>query len=374
MFFEGATTSLLIATMSLLTEYYQRPSSFISTLVAVKGFAMILTLWFSGKMSDRYGRRIIIPLGAVFFIASLVLMISSNAIWVAFLSVFLAGIGHGLMDAPAISMLVDVFGNDTGPAMSYVQVFFALGMTFISFITSVFVARALPWQWIFIGLIVCAFILIIYVLSVDMPTTRFEEPHDAVSLSNHQPKLMKEGLWIAVTALFYSSFGAVISTWVANYMHLIKGYELAASIQMLSLYQLGCLVGAVLFAWILTKVHPTVIYWVNGVIAIIATLAMIYLNGFEPAAIFMTGVVIGVMFSIALTIGGSLFKSQAGEVTGFIGSINGIGQTFMSFLSGLLYPIIGYTNLFLGSILLCVMAVLLAFAFRRHYVGFQREG
>lgn len=368
MLFEGAINVLMVATMSMLQDHFEMSAASISTLITIKSIGTVATIYFSGSLSDLIGRKNIICLGSVFFMVFLIGLISTQNFYMAMFFALIGGIAHGLMDSPAISMLIDIFGRDSGPAMSFVQVFFASGSAITSTLTSLIIKKNMNWKLIYALYAIVGIVVIAIVLTARYPKRYKGEPIDANESPKREPSFMREGLLLACTTFLLSSSSAVINTWLPTFANQEKNMTLISSVELLAKLQFGNIVGALLFAYILTKVHATVLLIINPLIALIGMMTIVFMPNISALSVFVVGMVMGVLFSLALNIAGEMFPQSSGKATGFIGSASMSAGMTTVFLTGKLYPYTGFQHLFTFVLILLSLAICLATWFRTLYL------
>ena len=370
MLFEGALNAVLVAAMIMLAQHFQKDVSDISVLVSLKGLGTLVSLYFSGRLSDRYGRKVVILAGLVCFSVFVFGMLATNIYALAMVFALFSGIGHGLMDAPAMSILFDVFGNKTGPAMSMVQVFFSGGGVLTSLTASILITRGWPWQYLFYGYAVMALLLcFVIVRSVYPSIAKLSGSGVHRIVFQKKPTVWKEGLILGCCAALLSVINAINSTWLPTFGIAVKGLNEGAAIRLLTFYQIGAVCGSFLFAYMLRKIHTSVLMVLNPLLGAVMLFLAITLG--HPLLvyffIFMTGMMMGVYFSLCINMGGELFYESAGSATGAIGTITMGGSTLMVMITGKLLPIVGTTNLFFVSAIVMMLLGVMAFYFRTLY-------
>lgn len=371
MFFEGALNVAIVAIMVLLSKYLDQDIGKISLLVSAKGIGTMISLYASGSLSDRYGRKKIILLGALGFGVFLVgLIISSNYVLALFFA-FMAGIGHGLMDAPAMSLLFDAFPGNTGPAMSIVQIFFAGGGVLTTLFASFLIANQLPWQYLFYIYLVFLAVFVFMITKAHFP---IRETSKAVKrktiVYDSKPRVLKEGLLLAASVLLFALSNSIMMTWLPTYASAMKGFSEASAVRLLTFIQIGAVLGAFTFAWVLRKTHTTVLMVNNPLVAGLMLVGFILSSytGLLSAFVFVYGFMMGVYFSLSINMGGELFYEKAGTATGAVGTIMMLGTTIGIAVSGFILDWIGVSVLFIIAAGSLFTLVLVASVFRKSYL------
>ena len=138
--------------LPIVVEFVQIPTSNgfgFGASVLVSGFVLVplsIGTLAASRLAPsfelRYGRRIMIPLGAVLFAVAMgVFAIEHSGLWEAFLVMGIAGIGIGFTFAAMPGFIVKaVHAKDTGSAMGFYQVLRSIGLAMGSAVSGVILA------------------------------------------------------------------------------------------------------------------------------------------------------------------------------------------------------------------------------------------
>lgn len=375
MIFEGAIITLLIALMKPLSLRYNVSTADISVLLTAQGLGTVATVYFSGNASDKIGKKTMILLGLMFYFVFLIGMIFTTNFYLALFLSLLAGIGHGFMDSPSISMLIDIFGDHSGPAMSVVAVFFSGGGAISALIVSRLLAFNLDFRIIFIVYIIIAAIVAIVVSTAKYPKKQIRVVEEVSHETKHSSNkiLWRTASFLALITFLFSVGNTVLRTWISTYGFEVQGLALETSLNLLTYLQIGNVLGAFFFAYILTKIHSTKVMIANGIIATIALSLYLSLDGNAVVLIMITGAVLSIGFSLSLNIIGELFIENSGQATGFIGTALMSASMTTTFVSGRLLALVGVKNLMWMAVGIIILAGVLAGVFRIVFVKVRRE-
>lgn len=369
MFVEGSLNAVIVALMVVLSQRFNRPSGDIAMLVSIKSFGTLLMLFFSGKVSDKYGRKIPIVFGSVLFSIFIFGFMVTTDYYLALMFAFIGGLAHGLMDTPGMSLLFDALTGNTGPAMSIIQVFFAGGSVLTTLMASWFIRYNINFQWIFVVILIINILLLILVLITRYPPISGKKTSRQYLAFEVKPSIKREGLILFFCSLLASSYNAIMSTWLPTYIEQIKLFDVASSVSTLSLLQIGALIGSFVFALVLRKLHTTVLMGFNPMIgAILLSLLLVTTNSMIiQMAVFGLGFTMGVYFSLCINMGGELFIENAGAATGAIATASMAGSTVVVWLSGRFIETVGITTIYYCTLVVMILLIVLANAFRFQY-------
>lgn len=382
MIFEGAIMTMLIALMTPLSKTMNVTLSEISMMITAQALGTVSVIYIAGNISDKIGRKKIILLGLFSYFLFLMGMYFTTNFYFALFLALLAGVGHGLMDSPSISMLIDIFGNHSGPAMSVVAVFFSGGGAISTFIVREFIKYDIDFRILYVVFIILAFIHAYIVWNAKYPEKQkvvvekhdYEEIDEVMSSKNHEKIVLTAAILLAVVTFLFASGNSILRTWVSTYSNEIKGMTLEKSIGMLTYLQIGNLLGAIIYAYVLTKVHSTKVMIFNGIMAAIGLSIFLQFSTAEVIVLMLVGSALSVSFSLSLNIIGELYAENSGKATGFIGTASMASGMVMTFLSGILLPIIGVKLLIWLSVVIIAVATFLAIVFRGMFTEIKNHG
>lgn len=375
LFLEGSMTIILVAVMAAMARQFGVSEADISVMIALRGFGCMISLPFSGMLSDKLGRRSMILLGAALSLVFFAGMALTPSYMLGLALCFLAGIGHGLMEPSAVALLFDIF-PDAGPAMSFSQMFFGGGSALTSFLAALLVQWGLSWKYLFWGYaVLCLLMLALARAFHAPPMVGGKQTRPPAITYTTQPQFKKEGVLLSA-AIFVNSCGCtLLFTWIATYAQQVKGFAQGVSMQMLTGYQTGAVLSALLFAWVLTRVHTTKLMVFNPLVSI-ALLGAAMLTPSLPVfsvLIFLCGLLLGVTFSLVVTTGGALFSQRSGTASGMLGMANMMGNALITLVSGQALRFTGVGTLMVASMVMLGLMVALSLWFRMRYLSLKPQ-
>ncbi len=372
MFFEGALNVILIALMGLLAQDFGRTIGETAMLVSAKSLGTFLLLYISGSLSDRYGRKPIVALGAACFSLFMLAYVFINNFYLALLFAFIGGIGHGLMDAPGMAILFDVFRENAAPAQTLVQFFFSSGGALTTAVVSWLVANNVSWRYLVFFWFVYGLLLILITLRSKFPQRASEISDDGaepILLFSEKPHPKREGVLVFLCMGGYAIINAVVFTWLPTYMQAEKGMIEAVALNILTYYQIGGVVGAILFSQILRRVDVSRLMVINSLLSLLVFTALLFTNNtlLLFALSTLLGAFVATYFSFCINMGGLLFSEQAGAITGAIGTINMLLNAVTTWLTGFIIADISITAIFSFTVLIFIFYAIMSFLLDRRY-------
>lgn len=369
MFFEGALSVIIIGFMAVLSQKLNRSVGEIAILTSIKSFGTLFVLFFSGRISDKYGRRLPIMIGALLFMVFVIGFVMTKDYTIAMGLAFIGGLAHGFMDTPGMSLLFDALKGNTGPAMSFVQVFYSAGAVMITSVASLFIKNNWEYSHVFLFMAGMNVLLIMLCMLTNFPEISGKSSKKSNIVYEFAPDIQREGLLLLLCTFCSTGFTALMTTWIPTYLEHVKHFELAHSVATLSIYQIGAVSGAFIFALVLRKVHSTILMMTNPAITLLLLCTLFLVNDFFliQIIVLILGFFMGLYFSLCINMGGELFRANAGAITGAVASSSMLGRTICVWLSGRMIADVGIGVIFLSGIALLIFLTAFAGVFRIYY-------
>lgn len=351
MFYEGAMNVILISLMPLLSQRYGVSAGDISLLISAKSIGTFFMLYVSGYWSDKYGRKPVIFSGAICMLLFILGLVVSNNFYLAILFAFMGGIGHGIMDAPSMSIIFDLFPSNPAPGMSLVQVFFSGGGVAVTIATAQILKYGLDWRLILYAFAFFGVALAFLISSaVFPPKHRMELDSGTTQVPKYksEPLLKKEGAMLGICMAFFAVYQATVFTWMPTFVKAAKGLSEADSLSVLTIYQIGTVIGALLFSQVLRKIHATNVMVLNSLMTLLLFVGFFWVTTLTTIFIvsFFMGIFMGIFFSLCINMGGELFAEKAGTMTGLLGTVNMLVNSLALIVSGQLIKVVGIVSIY----------------------------
>ncbi len=370
MFVEGALNTVLVALMVVLAKRFNKDVGDIAMLVSYKSLGTLFVLFISGALSDRLGRKLPIIVGGILFGIFILGFIFVKNYNYAIALAFIGGLAHGFMDTPAMSLLFDIFVGNTGPAMSVVQLFFSGGGVFTSLLASWFIKDNLDYRIIFMIILALNVGLLVVAFMAAYPLISRHKGKKALIIYENKPKIYREGLLLLFSTITAASYTSIVMTWLPTYLNVVKGIDNSLAVSGLSFYQIGAVSGSLVFALVLKRYHTTQIIAVNPLFGIIVFGLLLFSNNLVImfCLIGLSGVFMGLFFSLCINMGGELFMEYAGTITGLVASSSMLGGTVVIWLSGKLVGDVGVDRIIVFAVVLLGLLLILGNIFRFSYL------
>lgn len=323
-----------------------------------------------GSLTERLGRRRV--LGGALVITGLgVAGLGIAPSWEAFiLAALVAGAGVGCVDGGATGLVLDVYREGRGRAVSLLHVSFSVGALAAPLVIGMLVERGIPWQGVVIGSgVVIAMLAVAYAV-VPMPSGRrsaqVEGTRNPAAAGDRSGRSLLAGpllfLGIAIAAYVAAEIG--ISNWIVRFL---EPAPLTTATLALSLYWAGMAVGRVVSSVIADRFDHLRFAVVSalGIAVAINVAVLVPSLPIAIAAFFVAGVASGPVFPMIVAIGGDRYPERSAAVGGSLTGMAIIGSTIYPPAMGLMSVTVGLTVAMLGNALMAIGCVVALVAFAR---------
>jgi MFS transporter, FHS family, glucose/mannose:H+ symporter len=366
----GWTGLLIPSLLRSVKETFDQTDAGIGLVYLVYALAYALGSFAGGPLTERAGRRLVLG-AAVLTTAAGVAGLGLAPSWLAFVLASVAiGVGAGCLDGGANGLVLDVYREGRGRAMSLLHVSFSVGALAAPLIVGRLVEGGVSWEAVTVGSGAVISLLVLAYLLVPMPSARrvAQPAHENLQAGEaaRDPRRLLSGplllLGVAIAAYVAAEVG--VSNWVVAFL---EPAPLTTATLALSLYWAGLTVGRLLSSAIADRfdhLRFTIVCAIGmGVAIAIASLAPTL--ALAIAAFFAAGVASGPVFPMIVAIGGERFPDRSAAVGGALTGMAVIGSTIYPPAMGLLSVTVGLTVAMLGNAVLAAACVLALWAFSR---------
>ncbi len=339
-----------------------------------------------GALTERLGRRLVLG-GAVIITALGAAGLGLAPAWPVFvLAAMTLGVGSGCLDGGANGLVLDVYREGRGQAMSLLHVSFGVGALAAPLVVGSLVGSGIPWQAVVVGTGgVLSLLAVAYVL-VPMPGGRrasavaatgsptVAPTHASASTGagggvvphrQDGPSLLAGPLLllgIAIAAYVAAEIG--VSNWIVRFL---EAAPLATATLALSLYWAGLTAGRLVSAFVADRFDHRrfTIACTLAMAALIAAAVVAPSLPLSIAAFAAAGVASGPVFPMIIAIGGDRYPHRSAAVGGSLAGMAVVGSTIYPPAMGFLSVTVGLTVAMFGNALLAIGSVIALVAFGR---------
>jgi fucose permease len=314
--------------------------------VAYVGGSMV-----GGLLTERVGRRVVLPL-AVLLIACGLAGMATVPSWGLFLALGIPfGFGSGAIDGGMNGLVLDLYPEGRGRALNLLHLFFSLGALASPLVVGRLVEAGAAWQTVIIGTALAAIPIAILMAVADLPSGRHAHA-DASAGVRVGLSLPIMALAVAIACYVASEVG--VSNWLVRFL---ETASLGLATSALALFW-GCLaLGRIVTATLGDRFDHARFAASASLVAAIALVAAVLVPSL-PASIVLFGVVgfaFGPVYPLIMAVGGDLYPTRSAAVSGFLSGSAVIGAIVYP-------PLMGFISVEAGLTVAMIGAALLSFA------------
>lgn len=343
-FMLGMALILLSSNMEFVTKQLNTDVAGITFLISIEGIVRSATVYISGRLSDKFGRKQILCLSPIFEIMFLFGIPFVHDYKMAVLLSVFAGLSHAFVDSSSYPSLMECFPKAPGTATVIIKAFVAIGGIMLPIIIAFFVNRNMFYGNTFFLIAIMYIINGLFLFTRKFPKANQVEVSEDGKILNQkkfisEPILKKEGLAIIIIGFTSNAIYTAFQIWMPTYGQNILGMSQVNSLKLITYYSIGSLISVFILAKLLQKtVKPVlvlVIYPIIGIVSLILVLIIrieiVTTIGFTLIGLSSAGVL-----QMAQTTMGELFWKNKGATMGMVSTAGGIASAVVPALTGII--------------------------------------
>lgn len=361
-FVHGMAIVILAQNMVPLGQQWGVSVSRVAMVISSLGIGRLIVLYFSGVLSDKFGRRIFVKLGIWTYIPFFIGIVLSPNVYVAYFCGILAGMANSFLDSGTYPALMELFPTRAASANVFIKAFISAGELLLPILVTLVEEFKI---WYGATFILCAVILFINFFFI----SRLEFPKQASVKEQVQEKAKSAlsflGKVNAVTLTIYGYISMstfyLVSQWLTKYGQEVLKMSMVNARLLVSIYSIGSLTGVVLIT-ILTsrRIKSVYVMLVSTVVSLLALLSMTFI--LDPTMIFISSFVVGAsaaggVMQVGLVIMSELFPTRKGTVTGIYYTAGAISSFTIPVITGYLYQF-GVHSIMVFDVFIALIGVL----------------
>lgn len=356
-------SSLLVPSLIRSIEHdFGQTDAGIGIFFFVNAVAWVSGSMVGGLLTERVGRRVVLPLAVALITLGLIGMAIVSS-WGLFLAAGIPfGLGSGAIDGGTNGLILDLYPTSRGRALNLLHLFFSLGALASPLVVGRLVEASVAWQSVLIGTALAATPLAVLLAVADVPSGRHARTA-GTGAARIGLALPLVALAVAIACYVGSEVG--VSNWLVRFL---EAASLSVATSALALFW-GCLAfGRLVSARLGDRFDHAQFAAIAALVASVALVAAVVVPSL-PASIVLFGVVgfaFGPIYPLIMAVGGDRFPARSAAVSGFLSGIAVIGA--------ILYPpVMGFVSVGVGlgvamsgaAVLALVCAIVLFLVGRR---------
>jgi fucose permease len=314
------------------------------TLTALLQLGFSVAVFIGGPISDILKKGSILMSGCLFMGVNLLLFGFSEWFWLNLIGIAFVGIGGGLIESSSNPLVIQLFPGREAMVMQLHHFFFAVGSLAGPLIMGAVLAKAIPWQWAYIGFGLFALSLTLFIL-FQRPST---PPRRGGFKMKAIGKLMAEKTFLSLffITFFNSGIQNGICFWMVTFLKETRGLPIALASASLFLFFACLAMGRLFSSYLLTRIHETTYLLSLFSLLFVSLLFSIYAPGKWAIPFFaLAGLALSGVFPSLLGMTGKIYSKIPGAAMGILATGAGLGSVAIPWLMSLIAQ---WTNLKAG--------------------------
>ena len=373
-FLTGAACIVVGSSLPHLVKMYNMQLDQVVLLGSAYAFGRVLTVYTTGRLVEKLG-SIKVLAGGVTLLAIFLLGLPTIVNYYAGLCfAFLGGVGMGAQDTVCPVLLSVSFQKNYAGSLSAGQALFGLGSFATPFLVGVLLAGDKPFFFAYYILLIVPVVMLIC-----MPFVKLDmKEHAQTQEENVKPlyvkhKLLAYGAILLICAAYsavVNTLGLYLSSFAEN-----MGISQSTSAFMLTVYNVGCVIGSFVFVLVLKKVKAQVVLLVNNICAMAAILAALLINTVEAYFIgmFTAGFFLGVLFSVIVAIATRIGYDRISVASSLVATAGGLSDILTPIVTGFLVGRLGVGFSFKYAIIMIAVSIAAAVVLRLNTTEKKQE-
>ncbi|APM38396.1 MFS transporter [Clostridium kluyveri] len=346
--------------------------SVVLAVIAALGLGRLITLPFSGPISDRFGRRISGLIGMACYAAYFIGIVFSPNLYVAYAFALIGGAANSFLDTCVTPSCLEIFVNSGDVANMFTKFSISIGQFVLPFMIGFVAVSQMSYKTIF--LVVAVFIVIDAILIAFMPFPPMNRTDDSKgnAINPVKEKMKFTPVSIAIICIGFTST-STFQLWLNCNQELGKLYGMVDPSKIQSFYSLGTMTAILVTAFLVKKfIKPVRILAIYPTIATIMLIILYFVQ--TPAICLIGGFVLGYsaaggVLQLAVSTANSMFPTNKGKITSIVMISSSIANYVILNIAGVITNaggVYGPKYVILFNIVITVIGILLALYVNKH--------
>lgn len=341
----GIALTALGPTLPFIIQEYDLSLTAAGLVLTLVSLGRLISVFFSGGLSDRIGRKPVISLGTG-LIALGALGYGSSPTWIGhLLSAMIVGAGVGMLDGGTNSLITDLYTEKRGFALNRLHVFFGVGALLGPLVAALLLNSLNSWRAVFwtVAAVGALCTLTSALLAYPAISGSRKLSHQEVRQAKRVFLTARE-FWLLSGIMFmYTGIGNTITGWVNKFL----GDELTATVlaasTVLALYNVGITVGRMICSYITERIgYPrTLLICAVGGFVFVSLAVLIRNLCWIAVSFWLSGVFLAGLFPTAVAYGTGLFPDLRGTLSGYLITSAALGGMVMPLIIGAFSDVVG---------------------------------
>lgn len=369
------TGAACIVVGSGLSHFADKFSTDIKTIVilgSLYSLGRVSTVYLTGKLVEKVGPFKVTIMGIFLMGLYLTGMAYTHSFYYALIFAYIGGVGMGAQDTVCPLFLSVAYPDNYAGSLSAGQGLFGLGGFVTPFLTGVMLMNKLPFYFAYYVLLVFAIITLIFVLYEKKAINTILNQKGNITLSEESQinPLFTKNKVMAFTAILlaaatYSTTVNAIGLYTTTFAE-YQGFSSANAVFLLTVYNVGAVIGSLIFILILKRISAVNILIVNNILSIIIFAILEYIK--KPTVyficLFAAGFLLGVLFSLIVEITTRIGYERISVASAYVAVAGGFSDVLTPIITGLIVGMFGIASIYRYVLISIIITTALAIIVR----------
>lgn len=377
-FVHGMGVIILAQNMVALSKQWDTNTGGVAIVISSLGIGRLIPLLISGILSDKFGRKPFVILGASTYLLFFAGVLLSPSITIAYIFGILAGMANSFLDSGTYPALMEMFPDSKGTANVIIKAFVSGGQFILPLLISMIVSLNLWYGWSFILCIAILILNLLFMVTVGKFPKIVNEQNES---SDKQDSLVQKNknlgsLWIDGTLFILYGYVSqatfyLVSQWLSQFGAEVAQMGNTSSHALISYYSIGSIVCVFVTAALAKKAVKEIQFLITYTLISFIALLTMYLFPTALICSIMSFVVgfsaAGGVMQLGLTVMSSFFPKAKGTITGAFYTAGSIASFTIPLFTGMMSS--NLANIWLFDVIIAllgfVLAVLITLRYRK---------
>ncbi len=360
-FITGASCIVVGSSLPHLVKMYEMSLEKVVLLGSSYALGRVATVYLTGKMVEKVGPIKVLGIGTIFLALFLFGIPTFPNYQAGLCFAFIGGMGMGAQDTVCPVLLSKVFHKNYDGALSAGQAVFGIGTFSTPFIIGILLSGKLSFSYSYYILLVIPIIMlcIVPVVKIDREKSNTVEEHVRPLVAKH--KLFSYGAILLASATYSASLNTM-GMYTSSFAQEMGASE-SASAFLLTVYNIGCVIGSFTFAIVLQKIKSQTVLLVNNICAFVAVAVALILNSVPVyfLCLFISGFFLGVLFSVIIAIATRIDYQHISVASSLVATSGGLSDFLTPVVTGALISRWGIQVSYKYALLMMALTALAGF-------------
>ena len=371
-FLTGATCIVVGSGLSHFADKFGTDIKTIVILGSLYSLGRVSTVYLTGKLIEKIGPLKVTVMGICLMGLYLTGIAYTHSFYYALIFAYIGGVGMGAQDTVCPLFLSVAFPENYAGSLSAGQGLFGLGGFITPFLTGVMLMNKLPFYFAYYVLLIFAVITLGFVIyeKKTINVTFNQKRNLTVSDETQIKPLFTKNKVIAFTAILlaaatYSTTVNTIGLYTTTFAE-YQGFTSANAVFLLTVYNVGSVIGSLIFILILKRVSAVNILIVNNILSIVIFAILEYLK--DPViyfiSLFAAGLLLGVLFSLIVEITTRIGYKHISVASAYVAVAGGFSDVLTPIITGFIVGVFGIASIYRYAFIAIIITTILAIMVR----------